>query len=132
MGVEIETRDQQHIASWPVPSRQSGSPPEERLRGSNWPPRLPGSQLPPPEESRSPTDTGPEQSPSERSGDTRSPLSSSSASCPSRGLSGRLPRTSKLISGSRALPLELSRRPAKLTSWVCSKIPTYALSTPRG
>merc|ERR1711997_347838 len=68
---------------WPVPSRPLVNPPEERLPGSSWPPRLPGSPLHPPEESRSPTDTGPELWLSERSEDTRSPLSFSSGSCPS-------------------------------------------------
>merc|ERR1711890_101223 len=118
--------------AWLVPSKQPVNPPEERLPVSSWPPKLPENPLPPPEESRSPIVTGPEQSPSGRSGDTRSPPSCSSVNSPSRGSSGRSPRTSKLISGSRALPSELSRRPAKLTWWVCSRIPTCALSIQEG
>merc|ERR1711881_140638 len=68
---------------WPVPSRPLVSPPEEKLPGSSWPPRLRGSPLPPPEEGRSLTDTGPALWLSGRSEDTRSPPSCSSGSCPS-------------------------------------------------
>merc|ERR1712128_349201 len=64
--------EQTNLEKWPVPSRQLVSLLEERLQGSSWPPRLPGSQLLPPEESRSPTDTGQEPSLSVRSEDTRS------------------------------------------------------------
>ena len=94
---------------WPVQSRPLVSPPEERLPGSSSPLRLPGSPPPPPEESRSPTDTGPELWLSVRSGDTRSPLSSSSGSCPSSVSSEKSPRISKLISDSSPLPLALFR-----------------------
>merc|ERR1711983_542480 len=55
---------------WPVPSKQLVNPPEERLQESSLPPRLPGSLLPPPEESRSLTDTDPELLLSVRSEDT--------------------------------------------------------------
>merc|ERR1712029_180045 len=67
---------------WLVPSRPLVNLPEARPPGSSWLPRLLASQPPPPEESRSPTGTGLVPSPSVRSGDTRSPLSSSSASLP--------------------------------------------------
>merc|ERR1711976_1092520 len=115
---------------WPVQSRPLVSPPEERLPGSSSPLRLPGSPPPPPEESRSPTDTGPELWLSVRSGDTRSPLSSSSGSCPSSVSSEKSPRISKLISDSSPLPLALYRRPARLTWLVCLRTPTCAPSTP--
>merc|ERR1711983_54726 len=109
---------------WPVQSRPPVSPLEERLPGSSSPPRPPGSRLPPPEESRSPTDTGPVRWLSVRSGDTRSPLSSSSESCPSSVSSEKSPRISKLISDSSPLPLALFRRPARLTWLVCLRTPT--------
>jgi len=115
---------------WPVPSRPLVNPPEEKLPGSSWPPRLPGSPPPLQEEWRSPTDTGQEQSLFVRSEDTRSPLSCSSGSCPSSVWWEKLLRTSRLISGSSLLPLELSRRPVRLTSSVCLRTPTCALSTP--
>jgi len=86
--------------------------------------------LPPPVESRSPTDTGQEQWLSVRSGDTRNPLSSSSASCPSSVLSVRSPRTSRLTCVSRAPPSWPSRKPARPTSLVCLRTPTCAPSTP--
>merc|ERR1712242_686141 len=115
---------------WPVPSRPLVSQLEERLPGSSWPPRPPGSPPPPPVESRSPTDTGPAPWLSVRSGDTRSPPSCSSASCPSSVSSGRLPRISKLISGSSLPPSALCRRLARPTWSVCSRTPTCAPSTP--
>merc|ERR1712141_346090 len=87
---------------WLVPSKLLVNPPEERLPGSSWPPRLPGSLLPAPEVSRSLTDTGPVPWLSEKSEDTRSLLSFSSENCPS------------------GLPLS-----------VCSRTPTCAPSTPR-
>merc|ERR1712241_904174 len=115
---------------WPVPSRPLVSQLEERLPGSSWPPRLPGSPPPPPVESRSPTDTGPAPWLSVRSEDTRSPPSCSSASCPSSVSLGRLPRISKLISGSSLPPSALCRRLARPTWSVCSRTPTCAPSTP--
>merc|ERR1712223_1266010 len=115
---------------WPVPSRPLVSQLEERLPGSSWPPRPPGSPPPPLVESRSPTDTGPALWLSVRSGDTRSPPSCSSASCPSSVSWGRSPRISKLISGSSLPPSALSRRPARRTWWVCSRTPTCTPSTP--
>merc|ERR1711953_480713 len=126
MGVVTES------STWHVLSKPLVNPLEEKLLANSWPPRLQENLLPPPVESRSPTDTGPEPSPSERSGGTRSPLSSSSASCPSSVLSERSPRTSRLTSGSRALLSWLSRRLARLISSDCSRTPTCAPSTPRG
>ena len=120
------------LSTWLVPSKPLVNPPEERLLVNSWPPRLQENLLPPPVESRSPTDTGPELSLSVRSEGTRSPLSSSSASCPSSVLSEKSPRTSRLTLGSRALPSWPSRRPARLTSSVFSRTPTCAPSTPRG
>merc|ERR1712123_565076 len=122
--------EQTNLEKWPVPSRQLVSLLEERLQGSSWPPRLPGSQLLPPEESRSPTDTGQEQSLSVRSEDTRSLLSSSSGSCPSSVSREKLLRISRLILGSSLLPLVLSRRPVRLTSLDCLRTLTCVLSTP--
>merc|ERR1711971_690820 len=119
-------------ASWQELSRPLASLPEERLPGSSWPPRQLGSLPPPPEESRSPTDTGPAQSPSGRSEDTRSPPNFSSASCPSSVWSGKSPRTSRLTSASRAPPSWLFRRRLKPTLLVCSRTPTCVPSTPRG
>merc|ERR1712117_41947 len=49
---------------------------------------------------------------------------------PFQRLVRKLLRTSRLISGSSLLPLEPSRRPVRLTSSVCLRTPTCALSTP--
>merc|ERR1712226_1708519 len=117
-------------APWPVPSKQLVSLLEEKPPGSSSPPRLPGSQPHQQEESRSPTDTGQELWLSVRSGDTRSPLSSSSGSCPSSVSSEKSLRISKLISDSSPLPLALFKRPARLTWLVCLRTPTCAPSTP--
>merc|ERR1711899_447040 len=124
------TFKEKRFEEWLVPSKLPVNPPEERLPGSSSPPRLPGSLPPPPEESRSPTDTGPELWLSVRSGDTRSPLSSSPGSFPSSVSSEKSLRISKPISDSSLLPLELSRRPARLTWLVCLRTPTCAPSTP--
>ncbi len=43
---------------WLVLSRPLVNPPEEKPRGSSWPPKLPGKVRHPPVEWRSPTDTG--------------------------------------------------------------------------
>merc|ERR1712029_885410 len=115
---------------WPVQSRQLENPLEERLPGSSSLRRLPGSLLLQLEESRSLTDTGLEPSPSVRLEDTRSPLSCSSESCPSSVWGERLPKISKLISGSSQLLLELFRRHLKLTWLDCLRIPTCVPSTP--
>ena len=116
----------------PEPSKLLGSPPVEKHPESSLQPRLLASQPRLLVVSRSPTGTGQGPWLSERSGGTRSPLSSSSVSSPSSVSSGRLPRTSRLTWGSRALLSWLSRRPARLT-WLDSlKIPTCAPSTPRG
>ena len=94
---------------WHVPSRLLVSPLEERLHVSNWPPRQLVRVHLPPVVWRNLTDTGPVQSPSERSGDTRNPLSCSSASCHSSDWCVKLHRTSRQISDSRVLPLVLCR-----------------------
>ena len=62
-------------AKWLVQSKPQGSPPEERLHESSWPPRLLASQPPPPEESRSRTDTDLVPLPFEKSDVTKSQLS---------------------------------------------------------
>merc|ERR1712027_46258 len=82
---------------WPVLSRPLVNPLEERLPGSSWPPRLPGNLLHPLEESRNLTDTDLVLWLSERSEDTRSPLSCSSESCHSSVSREKLLRISKLI-----------------------------------
>merc|ERR1739842_37837 len=130
MGVTFLPPELQHLTPWLVPSKQPGSPPEEKLPGNSSPPRLPGNPLLQLEESRSLTDTGQEQSLSVRSEDTRSPLSFSSASSPSSAWSVRSPRTSRPTSGSRVLLSVLCRRPARPTWWVCSRTPTCAPSPP--
>merc|ERR1712051_603178 len=124
MGVSSE------LSPWLVQSRPPVSPPEERLQGSSSPLRPPGSPPPPPEESRSPTDTGPELWLSVRSGDTRSPLSSSSGSFPSSVSSEESLRISKLISDSSLLPLALFRRPARLAWLDCLRTQSCAPPTP--
>ena len=118
--------------------------------GSSWPPRPQGSLPQLLEVWRSPIVTGLAQLLSGRSGGeryqfvafymrlilstpgTRSPLSCSSGSCPSRGSFVRLPRISRLTWGSKALLWWLCRRPARPTWWVSSRTPTCAPSTPRG
>merc|ERR1712130_793434 len=80
---------------WPVPSRQLESPPEERLQGSSSPQRQPENLPPQLEESRNPTDTGPEPSLSVRSEDTKSPPSCSSGSCHSSVWLEKLPKISR-------------------------------------
>ena len=106
------------------------SPLEERPPGSNWLPRPPGSPPLPPEESRSPTGTGPELSPSVRSGDTRSPLSSWSGSCPSNVWWGKSPRISRPTWGSSLPPSWLSRKLPKPTWSDSLRTPTCAPSMP--
>merc|ERR1711939_641928 len=69
---------------WLEPSRPPESRPVVRHHASSSPPRQPASQPQLPVVSRSLTDTSPVPSPSVRSGDTRSPPSSSSESSPSR------------------------------------------------
>merc|ERR1712241_1032256 len=115
---------------WPVQSRPLENPLEERLLGSSWLQRLPGNLLLQQEESRSLTDTGLEPSHSVRLEDTKSQLSFSSESCPSNVWRERLPKISKLISGSSRLLLELFRRHLKLTWLDCLRTPTCVPSTP--
>ena len=98
--------------------------------------------------SRSPIASGPELSPSVKSGGTKSRLSSSSASSPSNVSSVKSPRTSRYaaekpfhsttrsdstlsrpISASSPLPSWPSRRPLRLTSSPSSRTPTWPLST---
>merc|ERR1712156_603493 len=124
------TSKEKRFEEWLVPSRLPVSPPEERLPGSSWPPRLPESRRPRPAASRSPTGTALVPSLSVRSVVTRNPLSFSSANCPSRGWSEKLLRTSKPISGSKVQPSAPFRRPVKLTWLAFSRTPTCAQSTP--
>merc|ERR1712018_609211 len=121
---------QETAETWLVRSRPPVNRQEAKPQGSSWPPRLPGSLRHPPEGSRSPIGTGPAQSLSVRSGVTRSPPSCSSASCPSRGWSGRLLKISRLICGSSPPPSAPCRRPARPTWLVCLRTPTCAPSTP--
>ncbi|KAL2944425.1 histone H3.2 [Bienertia sinuspersici] len=67
-----------------------------------------------------------------RSGSTRRALNFLSGSSHSRDLSERLLRTSRLISVSRALLFQLSKRLLKPIWLVCLRIPIYALFMLRG
>merc|ERR1711953_288665 len=118
------------FASWLVQSKPLGNPPEERLPGNNWPPKPLGNLPPHPEERRSPIVIVPVPWLFVRSVVTKNPLSSSSVNCPSSVSREKLLMVSKLISGSRALPLALCKRPARLTWSACSKTPACAPSTP--
>merc|ERR1711973_829997 len=120
------------LSKWPVPSRPPVSPPEARPPGSSLPPRLLGSLPLLQEVSRSPTGIGLELLPFVRSGGTRSPPSSSSASCPSSVWSGRLPRISRLTRGSSHPLSWLFRRHLRLTLLVSLRTPTCAPSMLRG
>ena len=119
------------LSPWLVPSKLQENPPEERLQGSSWPPRLPENLLQLLEESRNPTDTGQELLPSVRSEDTRSPLSSSSENCHSSVWWEKLPRTSRLTLDSSPLLSWLSRRLVRPTLLVSLRTPTCVPSTPR-
>ncbi|KAG6821664.1 hypothetical protein H0H92_001571, partial [Tricholoma furcatifolium] len=88
------------------------------------PPRLPLVVL------RSPIVSGPELSLFVKLGVTRSPLSSSSGSSPSRGSFVKSPRISRPISASSRPRSWPSRRLPRPTSSLFSKILTWLLSTP--
>ena len=102
----------------------------EKLHESNWPPRQLANLPQPLVVSRNLTDTGQELLLSVRSVVIRRAPNFSSASCLSNDLSEKSLKTSRLISDSRDQLLWLSRRQAKLTLLVFSKIPTCALSMP--
>src|SRR5665811_640524 len=70
---------------WLVPSKQPVNPPEEKLPVSNWLPKLHGKVPLQPEVSRSPIVIVLEQSPFEKSEDTKRALNFSSENCPSNG-----------------------------------------------
>merc|ERR1711977_783899 len=115
---------------WLEPSRPPESRPVVRHHASSSPPRQPASPPPPPAASRSPTVTVQEPWPSVRSGDTRSPPSSSSESSPSSVSSVRSPRTSRPTCASSRRPSVPSRSPPRPTSSRSSKTPPLPPSTP--
>merc|ERR1712029_1216754 len=123
MGIQsliVSRQDHVNLSPWLVLSKLPVNLPEERPLVSNWPPRLPVRAPPPPVESRSPIVIVPVPWLFVRSVVTKNPLSSSSVNCPSSVSGEKLLRISKLISGSRALPLALCKRPARLTWSACS------------
>jgi hypothetical protein len=120
----------QSRSRWQEQNRPQENLPEARPRESNWPPRLHVRVHQPLVELRSHTDTGPELSLSVKSEGTRRALNCSSGNCPSSVWYVKLHRISRPISDSRALPLWLSRKLAKLTWSDFSRIPTCAPSTP--
>merc|ERR1712024_89111 len=108
------------------------NPLEVKPHESSSPPKLPENPPQPPVVSKSHTDSDQEPSLSERSDDTKNPLNCSSESFHSSDWSEKLPRISKPISDSRALPSWLFKKPPKLTWSASLKTPTCAPSTPRG
>merc|ERR1712238_291539 len=108
-------------ASTPAPSTQ------ESTSLTRLPPRRP----PPPEVSRSHTDSDQEPSLLERSEDSRNLPSSSSASSPSRDSSEKSPPNTEASSDSSHLPSLPSRRHPRPTWLVFSRTPTSVPSTPR-
>merc|ERR1712109_166954 len=114
-----------------VPSKPPASTLEPSTQESTSPTRLPPRRPNPLVESRSHTDSDQELSPSERSEDSRNPLSSSSENSHSRDSSERLPLSSETTSDSSPLLSLPSRRPPRLTWSVFSRTPTSAPSTPR-
>merc|ERR1712238_646904 len=96
---------------------------------STLPPRPPPRRLP--VVSREPTDSDPAQLPSEKSESSRNPLSSSSASSPSRDSSEISPETSRTTLDSSLPPSSPSMKPPRPTWSDFSKTPTSAPSTPR-
>merc|ERR1711920_736384 len=86
---------------------------------------------PPPEASRSPTDSDQELLLSVKSEDSRRAPSSSSESFPSRDSSVRSPLSTEASSASSPLPSSPSRRHLRPTWSVFSRTPTSAPSTPR-
>merc|ERR1712037_786286 len=115
---------------WHELSKLRVNQPEEKLLESSSPPRLLASRPHPLEVLRSLTDTDLELSLCEKSDDTRSPLSFSSASSPSSVSSEKSRKISRLIFASSLLLSELFRKLPKRTSSVFSKTQTCAPSTP--
>ena len=117
---------------WLEQNKPQGNQLPRRFPESNWLPKRSPERVPPsPLVSRNPTDSSQEQLPSEKSGSTRSPLTSSSENFPSRDSSEKSPMSSSRSSDSRAQLCLLSKKLLKLTSSPSSKTPTCAPSTPR-
>merc|ERR1711931_975 len=116
---------------WLEPSKLLENLPEAKPHESSSPPKLPENPPQPPVVSKSHIDSDQEPSLSEKSDDTKNPLNCSSESFHSSDWSEKLPRISKPISDSRALPSWLFKKPPKLTWSASSKTPTCAPSTPR-
>ena len=117
-------------ARWLVQSKLQENLLVERPHVNSWQPRLLVRVPQPLVESRNPIVTGQELLPFVKSEDTRNPPSFSFASCHSSVLFEKSPRTSRLISDSRALPSWLFKRLLRLTWLDFSKTPTCAPSTP--
>merc|ERR1711934_263674 len=116
---------------WPVPNTPPASTPAPSTQESTSHTRLLPRRPPPPEVSRSHTDSDQEPSLSERSEDSRSPPSSSSESSPSRDSSEKSPPSTEASSDSSPPPSLPSRRLPRPTWLVFSRTPTSAPSTPR-
>merc|ERR1712110_33201 len=95
------------------------------------PERLPEKPPLPEVVSKNHTDSDQVPSPSEKSEDTKRPLTSSSGSSHSRDSSEKSPTLSTKSSDSNPPPSSPSKRPLKPTSSVSSRTPTFAPSTPR-
>merc|ERR1712226_1162450 len=126
MGIKNKTYSQ-----WPAPSIPPASTPAPSTQESTSLTRLPPRRPPPPEVSRSHTDSDQELLLSERSEDSRSPPSSSSESSHSRDSSVKSPLSTEASSASSPLPSSPSRRLPRPTWLDSSRTPTSAPSTPR-
>merc|ERR1712032_1178746 len=119
------------LKKWPVQNKPPASTPEPSTQESTSLTRLLPRRPPPPVESRNPTDSDQEPSPSGKSEDSRRAPSSSSGNSPSRDSSVRSPLSTEASSASSPAPFLPSRRPLKLTWSASSRTPTSAPSTPR-